>query len=1515
MVSALQPTGPPGRGDGRRFLITAGVETYQDSGITDLPGAVRDAKRVRELLEPMGYTHVLPSLVRNPTRAMLAEDIENWAEQTLLGPQDIVVVYFAGHGIRGQDRHYLQCTDSQAGRRARALPAEDLARPLVMSGVGHLLVMLDTCYAGAGTQDINRMAGDLAHLHRERANRWHLAAARAKDRAKDHAFVDALTDAFTNLRHGATQQFMSVREVTDRVNAYFAEHRPLQQARLTTSETDGKDPFFPSRIFIPGLPEDGIDLAALARLRRRHAGFFGPRSRGVEHAGEHGDYFTGRTRALDELEAFLTTPAAEHDRKARVVSGKPGSGKSALLGRLLTRCGPAHPQPAAAPPPAAPHRASSANGGSQLRPISLPVIVLHARRAPLEDLTADLAAALGLPADAGRDDILTVLGARTDPVAVVVDSLDEAGTAGDARESLRVARELLQPLSVLPSVRLVIGTRHPQIRALGHAVHLIDLDEPAYLTTGDISAYAQALLEDAQDPHSRSPYRDRHDLAATVAEGIARRAGSSFLVARMTARALVHGQIHIDTGQPGWREHLPSDAGEAFDAYLDRFDTHRPKVERLLRPLAYAQGAGLPWSTLWAPLAEALSGVPCSNDDLDWLHTHAGAYITETASPDGSAYRLFHETMAEHLRRPGREADDHALIARTLARMVPTDPATNLTDWPAAHPYIPRHLATHAAAGDILNDFVRDAEYLIHAHPAHLLNAFALHTPAMQTADARLAAAIYRASANIHSTLTPNQRRDILAIDAARYQQPHLAARLSRSRPWTPRWATGTLVNPAHHATLTGHTAPVRAVVVAQVDGRPHAVTASSDSTVRVWDLEAGTEGPILTGRTASVRAVVAVQIDGRPHAVTASADRTVRVWDLVDGRRQAVTASADCTVWVWDLEAGTERATLTGHTDLVTAVAVAQIDGRPHAVTASEDRTVRVWDLEAGTEHATLTGHTDSVTAVAVAQIDGRPHAVTTSEDRTVRVWDLKAGTEHATLTGHTDSVTAVAVAQIDGRPHAVTTSDDSTARVWDLGVEAEGAILTGHTDSVTAVAVAQIDGRPHAVTTSEDRTVRVWDLEAGTEHATLTGHTDSVTAVAVAQIDGRPHAVTTSEDRTVRVWDLKAGTEHATLTGHTDSVTAVVAAQIDGRPHAVTTSDDSTARVWDLGVEAEGAILTGHTDSVTAVAVAQIDGRPHAVTTGEDRTVRVWDLEAGTEHATLTGHTDSVTAVAVAQIDGRPHAVTASEDRTVRVWDLEAGTEHATLTGHTDSVTAVVAAQIDGRPHAVTAGDDCTVRVWDLEAGTERATLTGHTGWVTAVAVAQIDGRPHAVTASEDDTVRVWDLEAGTEHAILTGHTGWVTAVAVAQIDGRPHAVTASLDCTVRVWDLEAGTERATLTGHTYSVNAVAVAQIDGRPHAVTTSDDSTARVWDLEAGTEHATLTGHTDSVTAVVAAQIDGRPHAVTASDDRTVRVWDLVSARPIAVTYTPLLLYALVVHGSATILGMTSEIVVLERMQE
>ncbi|MER5347957.1 caspase family protein, partial [Streptomyces mirabilis] len=871
-----------------------GVGAYADVGIDDLPGVPRDVARVRELLEPMDYAVVLTGLAVDPGKD-LAERIEDWVLETDLGPSDSVVVYFAGHGVKAADRrHYLLCADSRLGRYTTALASEDLCRPLMTSPVGHLLVVLDTCYAGAGTEDIAKLAAELASSQRGAAGRWMMAAARGKERARENAFVEALAHVLEQPRAGAHQEYLGVREVTERVNEYFRGKHPAQHARHSTIDSDGHAPFFHNRAHIPGLPADDLDVETLTRLRRQTRGHFEARGRGVEHSSDRGDYFTGRMAALAALASWLGAP--RHDRKARVITGNPGSGKSSLLGRFLMLTDVDDPARANTPERALP-------------PVGLTVVRLHARRAVLEDMATDLAAAVNLPEGSDRDELLDVLGERSQPIVVVVDALDEAGTAGDTTEGNRIARELLQPLSTLPAVRLIIGTRRPLIPALGRAVVTLDLDLPEHITSQDVTDYACALLLDAQDPDSCSPYVGLPKEAARVAEGIASRAGASFLVARMTARALVHGQITVNTAGQGWEMDLPSDAGQAFAAYLARFGADRPKVERLLRPLAYAQGAGLPWSTLWAPLAEALSGIPCPQEDLHWLHEHAGAYLVETATSVESAYRLFHETMAEHLRERGDDTTAHQAITSTLLGQVPDEPRTGRRDWPAAHPYLRDHLATHAAAGRCLNKLLHDSEFLVHATPAHLLRAF----HATNSDECRQRCAIYRASADVHSSAGPQQRRDILAIDAARYAEHGLAQELSQGSTWRPLWATGSLVHPALYSTLTGHDGALFAIVGTTIDGRPHAVASGDDGAVRVWDLTDGSVRATLTSHTGSVLSLACVELDGRPHAVTGGNDGAVRVWDLTDG---------------------SVRATLTSHTGSVLSLACVELDGRPHAVT-----------------------------------------------------------------------------------------------------------------------------------------------------------------------------------------------------------------------------------------------------------------------------------------------------------------------------------------------------------------------------------------------------------------------------------------------------------------------------------------------------------------------------------------------------------------------------------------------------
>ena len=122
--------------------------------------------------------------------------------------------------------------------------------------------------------------------------------------------------------------------------------------------------------------------------------------------------------------------------------------------------------------------------------------------------------------------------------------------------------------------------------------------------------------------------------------------------------------------------------------------------------------------------------------------------------------------------------------------------------------------------------------------------------------------------------------------------------------------------------TLSGHSGSVNGVAVSGDEWL--AFSASSDKSLKVWDLETGRELRTIAGHSDSVNGV-AVSGDRR-HAVSISSDNTLRLWDPKSGR---------------------ELRTLPRHSDSVEGVAVSGDGSR--AVSASHDGTPQVLDLETG--------------------------------------------------------------------------------------------------------------------------------------------------------------------------------------------------------------------------------------------------------------------------------------------------------------------------------------------------------------------------------------------------------------------------------------------------------------------------------------------------------------------------------------------------------------------------------------
>ncbi|GHH11674.1 caspase family protein [Streptomyces lanatus] len=1253
----------------RRLLLAGAVTRYPLAPELDRPELTQDVERMCTLLrDDFGYAHQ-PVLPPDPTGEQLRHALRDFAVDGDRRDDDYVLLYLAGHGdVVDGGQHVLLPSDHRPGDPlGRGVKTVYLTEWLLeQTRIKRLMVILDCCYAGQGGKDLATAAiggwdgqGSLVVV----------TSTRPRQAAQAGVFTQAFARAVRNEDRavgGFTAPALSVPSLVDRIRhdvqvPGFQTPVPLQYGVAHDLE------FLPNPHYRPSLVD--LDVETQERLYRQQHEHLETRFLPATQ------WFTGRHRALRQLTGWLADPS---DRRLHVVTGDPDSGKTAVLGLLAALSDPDRR-------PGVPRRGLP----EQLPPPrAIDVAVYAGTMTTVEVLTA-IGAGAAIRIDPGLNSseqlrrLVTALRDRPrdeKPLTVLVDALDEAA------EPQALAQRLDHLLRLLGKddggLRLLLGTRRHLLEHLHPSAEVIDLDDSTHADLDSTRAYARTVLLQS---HAGSPYRQSpEELLLAVAEAVAAAAGPSFLIARILAQYLAARAEPADPTDEGWRRSLPRTAGDAMSRDLTSRlgDQLAARARELLLPLAYAQGAGLPREEgIWARLVDALHPGPGITDDseLTWLRRQAGSYFKEA---NGSLYRLFHQSLVEHLLQGRDAAADQAAIARTLIDCVPPA-AQHRRGWPSAHTYIHTHLAAHAVQGHLLDILLADPDYLLTATRAPLL-AILRHA---DSDEAKAAANAYRRAALHLSDNPAAERASYLELAAHCSGTHHLAKAIAAHhphRPWSTRWARWQPIHP--HLTLTGHTGFVYALAMARLEARPVAVSAGGDGVVQVWDLDVGSPvGAPFTGHTGAVYAVAVARSEGHSVVVSAGADGAVRVWDLatrvplgapftgygcavyavavaeLEGRTVVVSAGVDGVVWVWDLEAGSPvGAPFTDHTGSVYALAVAELDGRPVVVSAGTDGAVRVWDLATraliGDPFTTIGG---TVNAVTVTRLEDRAVVVSVDAVGVVWVWDLATRAPVGEpFTGHRTWVRALAVAHLDGRP-VVVSGDiaDRTAWVWDLATrEPVGKPFTGHTSGLRALAVAELDGRPVVVSAGDDRTVRIWDLDASNPvDDSFTGSTSGVRAVTVARMKGRPVVVSVDADRVLRIWDVHAGdVVEEPVTGHNGTAHAVAVAELQDR--AVVVSGDARVRVWELATGGPiGIPVTAHKGGVRALAVTELDGRPVVVTAGHDRTIQVWDLATRQPVGKpVTAHKGAVRALATTELDGRPVIMSTGDDLTLHIWDL---------------------------------------------------------------------------------------------------------------------------------------------------------------------------------------------------------------------------------------------------------------------
>jgi WD40 repeat protein len=1426
----------------RRFLVATGTTT----------GLLKSADRLRESVARMtgifqdtfGYERVT-ALDLNPSREQMRQELRAFAKKC--DNDDLVALYHTGHADMVAGKHRLWMGDTDDPVTDTLVTSELAELMLAETPVRNLLIILDTCFAGQGGTEILmaglRTAGDffgktllaITSAHpREQVRAGDFA--RLFERSMDHPATA-----------GYEPRYLSLPAIVSHINQ-DPQRRAWQTVSYSTVLGTDNPPFLPNPRHNAAF--HGFDMATQLQMeqdeqrRQDLEKFFNPRARGVDVPQEAGWNFVGRHAALRELSGWL---AGRRDSRSVVVTGDPGSGKSAVIGRLVILShrdwGQAVPRQGV-PEDTIPPRDSIA-------------VAIHARNRTSEEVFQALCAAAHIMA-ATPGEFLRVRPSK--PMVAAIDAIDEAVDPD------RLVTAILNPLvegGPQTGFRLLLGTRAHLLDRLSEQADRIDLDDQRYADPESLRVYAEGRLRAV----GGSPYAAADAaLVRTVADAVAHAAGRSFLVALITSRTLAALGYLVDPADPLWRESLPGTAAQAMQQDLEaRLQDDAARACDLLRPLAYAGGNGLPWEDIWAPLASLLAGREYRDEDLIWLRRNAGSYVVEALESGRSVYRLYHAALAEYLRHGKDERHVHGIFVTYLLRHVPRA-ATGERAWSEAHPYVLSHLATHAAAADKLANLVSDPCYLACAAPPGLLAAF----PTAQDPHTRLVAVVYERA--LHRLRSNNlaERLSYLEFAARRASAAALAERIAKypvQRSWSVCWLQWPPDHP--HRVLAGHRGPVREVLnIGTADQVPRAVSVGDDGTLRLWNLNTAEQIGVYEVSHAALTAIDLVELPGsRQLAVVLSAAGMLTGYQLPDMSR------------VMEIPV---------HSGLRGALGMAQLtacemssfqlpDGRWAAVTGGPGLMTTIWDLEARTPIVRLPTGIRPANLALRKLASGALIAVSLDVGRDIeQVFDLATGRRMPDIRVMSRAADPTYYWRRDGTPiismqRSYDSYDFSGYRqIIDLTRQqggppterwlADGEMITLNDGSqLILVYVRAENSWSFGIRSAEDDEFdplfpTIYSLDSG-------GPSVARTAKHAQPSEKFPFRVNL-DGRVITLSPIQASDpsrEIIVLTGHGADVTDADVVAVNGGPAALlSSSTDGTVRLWDISADAQAAAVRRMVAPSTAVV--SISTQPEgnlgvALAATSDEGVAILDLGTGEPVARLACPTGSILAATCGWVPKLGHtAITFEVGGAARIWRLPSGNQVGAFGTHFGAVRTrtdrlpVQAAYLPlpGKPLVVTCGHSNKAIVWDLAERRIHNVFGKHAGLINALACGMaLDGTLLAATGGDDNRVNIWNVVKGrrighikivTRRLYLRQHdSGCAIAVSLV-MTGRRRFVVLILceDGKLRVfrkrrWPL--GYQRTTLD--TNGASSLAVMHLaNRRTVALTGGQDGCLRVWDLEA-----------------------------------------------------------------------------------
>lgn len=355
----------------------------------------------------------------------------------------------------------------------------------------------------------------------------------------------------------------------------------------------------------------------------------------------------------------------------------------------------------------------------------------------------------------------------------------------------------------------------------------------------------------------------------------------------------------------------------------------------------------------------------------------------------------------------------------------------------------------------------------------------------------------------------------------------------------------------------------------------------------------------------------VAYMNDGR-YVISGCWDQTMRIWDVESGSEikkfnmdggyaKMVCASPDGKfilagstlghVEMWDVATGQKIKTFAAHKDEVRGLACS-VD-KETFLSCSMDGSVKLWNIAEGSLLNQF-NHRAPVYVVAFSK-DGKL-ALSGSADKSMKMWDIASGKELFPAQGHVNGVLCMSVSNHN---RLASGSDDKTGKIWDI---CSAKVLKSYGDYEPASTAFDPTGN-YVVTGGWD-TIHMWNSATGELVREFKGHNNNIQWIQFSS-DGK-FMYSASLDGNIKKWDVPTGKELLNILTQASIECAIL---LEGQNRVICGHWNGNVTCWDMAKSEMVYSLKAH--ELTVRHVALVRSGKYLVSASEDEHIKIWDMD----------------------------------------------------------------------------------------------------------------------------------------------------------------------------------------------------------------------------------------------------------------------------------------------------------------